>query len=183
MLGGCVWPLKLSVDLKRWLLHAFKLRRCSLRNHALVFVLLVHKGRFYPLHLLIVLLLYWVQVLVRVLDSNRGITGLLESPTQQVNLFGDISDLLVDSLFIKVFTEELEGRLNLDCTRWAPDAVIAENTQIVFAVGALYESILPIVLISKHPMQSLCENVFATVIKFLSLIILVLNKDRNLIFI
>ena len=63
------------------------------------------------------LLLYRVQVLVRLLDSNRGITGLLESPTQQVNLFGDISDLLVDSLFVKVFTEELEGWLNLDCTR------------------------------------------------------------------
>jgi hypothetical protein len=63
------------------------------------------------------LLLYRVQVLVRLLHSNRGITGLLESPTQQVNLFGDISDLLVDSLFVKVFTEELEGRLNLDCTR------------------------------------------------------------------
>jgi len=117
VLGGCVRSLKLSFDLKRWLLHALKLRRCSLRNHALGFALLVHEGRFDPLHLLVALLLYRVQVLVRLLHSNRGITGLLESPTQQVNLFGDISDLLVDSLFVKVFTEELEGRLNLDCTR------------------------------------------------------------------
>lgn len=110
--------LKLSFDLKRWLLHALKLRRCSLSNHALSFALLAHKGsRFDPLHRLMGLLLYRVQVLVRLLRSNRGIARLLQSFSQQVDLFGDISYLLVDSLFVKVLTEKLEGWLNLDCAR------------------------------------------------------------------
>jgi len=72
-----VRSLKLSFDLKRRLLYALKLRHCSLRNHELSFAPLVNEGRFYPVHLLMGLLLYRVQVLVRLLHSNRGITGLL----------------------------------------------------------------------------------------------------------